>query len=386
MEKTDILIIGAGVVGLAIAKELGGCGKEVVLVEKNSSFGQETSSRNSEVIHGGMYYPTGTLKAKLCVEGREMLYDLCKNNNIPHKKTGKLIVATEKDEIPALENILSLGKKNGVSGLTMLDEKEVKRKEPHISAIAALYSPETGIIDSHRLMQYFLDSTKDKEVITVFNSEVTAIEKKGNGYLVVIKSGSESTDLQARIVINSAGLDADKITAMAGIDIEQCKYRLHYCKGQYFRVKSSKAGLIKGLVYPVPKPKSGGLGIHATVDLNGGVRLGPDDEYLPTHVKDYSSCESRRADFYASVRKFMPFLKESDLFADTTGIRPKLQGPGGDFRDFVIAEESKNGFPQLINLIGIESPGLTAAAAIGRYVNQMLKKKELFPSKHLSLH
>jgi L-2-hydroxyglutarate oxidase LhgO len=148
MERTDILIIGAGVVGLAIAKELGACGKEVVLVEKNSSFGQETSSRNSEVIHGGMYYPTGTLKAKLCVQGREMLYDLCKNNNIPHKKVGKLIVATEKDEIAALENIFSLGKKNGVLGLTMLDEKEVKSIEPNISAITALYSSETGIIDS----------------------------------------------------------------------------------------------------------------------------------------------------------------------------------------------------------------------------------------------
>ena len=374
MEKVDILIIGAGVVGLAIAKELGGRGKEIVLVEKNDSFGQETSSRNSEVIHGGMYYPAGTLKAKLCVEGREMLCDLCKNNNIPYKKTGKLIVATEKDEIPALENIFSLGKKNGVSGLTMLDEKEVKIKEPHISAITALYSPETGIIDSHRLMQYFLDSAKDQRVITAFNSEVTAIERKDNSYLVEIKSGSESMDLQARIVINSAGLDADKIAAMAGLDIEQCKYRLYYCKGQYFRVKSSKAGLINGLVYPVPKPKSGGLGIHATVDLAGGVRLGPDDDYLFTNVKDYSSCESKRADFYTSARKFMPFLEEIDLFADTTGIRPKLQGPGGDFRDFVIRDESDKGFPNLINLIGIESPGLTASCAIAWLVGSLVEK------------
>jgi L-2-hydroxyglutarate oxidase LhgO len=276
MEKTDSLIIGAGVVGLAIARELGGLGKEVVLVEKNSSFGQETSSRNSEVIHGGMYYPKGTLKAKLCVQGRELLYDLCKNNNIPYKKTGKFIVATEKDEIPVLENILSLGKKNGVSGLTMLDQKEVKRIEPNISAITALYSPETGIIDSHRLMQYFLDSAKDKGVITAFNSEVTAIDRKGDSYLVVIKNGKESTDLQTRIVINSAGLDSDKIAAMAGIDIDQCKYRLHYCKGQYFRIKSSKAGLIKGLVYPVPKPKSGGLGhsCHSGSWRRGQIRPG----------------------------------------------------------------------------------------------------------------
>lgn len=378
MEHTDILIIGAGVVGLAIARELGGPGKEVVLVEKNSSFGQETSSRNSEVIHAGMYYPTGTLKAKLCVEGREMLYDLCKNNNIPHKKTGKLIVATEKDEISVLENILSLGKKNGVSGLTMLDEKEIKRLEPYISAITALHSPETGIIDSHRLMQYFLDSAKDKGVITAFNSEVTSIERKGNGYLVVIKSGSENMDLQARIVINSAGLDADKIAAMAGIDIEQCQYMLHYCKGQYFRIKSNKAVLINGLVYPVPKPKSGGLGIHATVDLAGGVRLGPDDAYLPENIKDYSTNDSKKGDFYASARKFMPFLEESDLFADTTGIRPKLQPKGGDFRDFIIREESDKGFSNLINLMGIESPGLTASCAIAAMVSSFISKRNCF--------
>ena len=374
MEKADILIIGAGVVGLAIAKELGGRGKEVVLVEKNSSFGQETSSRNSEVIHGGMYYPTGTLKAKLCVQGREILYDLCENNNIPYKKTGKLIVATEKKEIPVLEDILLLGKKNGVLGLTILDEKQLKRIEPHISAITALYSSQTGIIDSHRLMQCFLDNAKDKGVVTAFNSEVTAIEKKNNSYLVAIKNGSESMDLQTRIVINSAGLDADKIAAMVGIDIEQFKYRLYYCKGQYFRVKNSKAYLINGLVYPVPKPKSGGLGIHATVDLTGGVRLGPDDEYLSANIKDYSLRESRREDFYASARKFMPFLEKSDLFLDTTGIRPKLQGPEGGFRDFVIRDESDKGFPNLIDLIGIESPGLTASCAIALLVRSFVEK------------
>jgi L-2-hydroxyglutarate oxidase LhgO len=374
MEKTDILIIGAGVVGLAIARELSGHGKEVVLVEKNSSFGQETSSRNSEVIHGGMYYPAGTLKAKLCVEGRNMLYDLCKNNNIPHKKTGKLIVATEKDEIPFLENILSLGRMNGVSGLTMLDEKELMRLEPHISAITALYSPETGIIDSHRLMQFFLDSAKDKGVIPAFSSEVTVIEKKSEGYKVLIRNNNESMDLQARIVINSAGLDADKIAAMAGMDIDQCKYRLYYCKGQYFRIKSNKARLVNGLVYPVPKPKSGGLGIHATVDLNGEVRLGPDDMYLPENIKDYSTNESKKNYFYVSARKFMPFLEESDLFADTTGIRPKLQPKGGDFRDFVIREESDQRLPGFIDLIGIESPGLTASLAIARLVGNLAEK------------
>lgn len=359
-------------VGLAIAKELGARGKEVVLVEKNSSFGQETSSRNSEVIHGGMYYPAGTLKARLCVQGREMLYELCMTRNIPHKKIGKLIVAAEKDEIVALENILSLGKANGVAGLTMLDEKDVKKIEPNISAIAALYSPETGIIDSHRLMQHFLDFAKAQGAIAAFNSEVTAIDKEPGGYRVVIKNGNESFDLHSRIVINSAGLESDKVAAMAGIDIKQNKYELHYCKGEYFRIKSGKAGLVNGLVYPVPKSKSGGLGIHATVDLGGGVRLGPDDAYLPSNIKDYSLHEHKKADFYASARKFMPFLEENDLFPDTSGIRPKLQANGGDFRDFVIKEESDKGLSGFINLIGIESPGLTASCAIARFVMSLV--------------
>jgi L-2-hydroxyglutarate oxidase LhgO len=374
MDKIDFLIIGAGVVGLAVAEVLADPGKDIVIVDRNKSFGRETSSRNSEVIHGGMYYPTNSLKAQLCVKGRILLYDFCRKHNIPHKKTGKLIVAIEKEEIPALQKLHDTGRDNGVDGLRLIDYGELKKMEPNVNGIAALYSSETGIIDSHRLMQAFLDIANDAGVMAAFESEVIAIEKGGDGYKVAIRNNNETNVVCARVVINCAGLDSDKIAAMAGMDIKKYIYDLHYCKGQYFRLTSNKAGLIKGLVYPVPKPKSGGLGIHATVDMAGGVRLGPDDEYLASNVKDYNVREDKRHDFFISARKFLPFLDENDLYADTAGIRPKLQDKGDDFRDFVIKDEADKGFPGFINLIGIESPGLTASRAIAVCVRNLVER------------
>jgi L-2-hydroxyglutarate oxidase LhgO len=320
-----------------------------------------------------MYYPPGTLKAKLCVEGRRLLYSLCAKNNIPHKKTGKLIVATQKEEVPSLQQLFQQGCANDVENLRLLEGKELLSREPHISGIAALYSAETGIVDSHCLMQYFLDAAKDKGAMVVYNAPVTAIERVAGGYCLTVKNNQESETVQAPLVINCAGLDSDTIAAYLGIDIEQLGYRLHYCKGQYFRLKDNKSRLIKGLVYPVPKPKSGGLGIHATLDLAGGLRLGPDDQYLKQRLQDYSVDNAKRDDFYASARKFMPFLQQDDLIPDCAGIRPKLQGPQDNFRDFLIQEETALGFPGFVNLIGIESPGLTAACAIARYVRALLK-------------
>jgi L-2-hydroxyglutarate oxidase LhgO len=369
MEEVKVIIIGAGVIGLAIARQLSLNTKNLVVLEKNKSFGQETSSRNSEVIHAGMYYPTGTQKAKMCVEGRHLLYELCKKNNIPHKKIGKIIVATEKEEIPALEALFELGKKNGVEDLQIIEQKTLKEMEPNVVGIAALYSHQTGIVDSHKLMQYFYDTAKDNGAIVVFNSEVTAIEKIKDGYLITINNNGDTDCLKTRAVINCAGLDSDNIADMAGIDIKKNKYQLYYCKGQYFRVNASKAKQINRLVYPVPKPKSAGLGIHATLDLSGGMRLGPDDEYLKDRNKDYTVNNSRLGDFYSSAKKFMPFIDKDDLSVDISGIRPKLQEPGGPFRDFAIQEESEKGFPNFINLIGIESPGLTASCSIANYVS-----------------
>ncbi len=372
MYKTDILIIGAGVVGLAVAEDLSALSGNITVVEKNESFGQETSSRNSEVIHAGIYYPPGSLKARMCVSGRELMYKFCARNNVPHKKTGKLIVATETGEIGLIEALFDNAGKNGVTGLRIIDGEEMRKLEPCVSGIRALYSPETGIVDSHSLMQRLISRAKANGATIAFNSEVAAIKKDGDIYSVRVKDGDQDTAISARIVVNCAGLDSDTVAEMAGIDIRECKYELRYCKGQYFRVNQRKAGCIKRLVYPAPHPKDGGLGIHATPDLGGGLRLGPDHEFQKDRVKDYSVDGSRKKVFCESAKKFLPFIEEDDISVDTAGIRPKLRDYGGDFRDFTINDETERGLPGFINLIGIESPGLTASLAIAGYIRQMI--------------
>lgn len=372
MEKFDILIIGAGVVGLAIAAELSKKHKEIIVLERHNSFGQETSSRNSEVIHAGIYYPKGSLKAKMCVEGRELLYGICQQHNIPHKKIGKLIVASEKEEILALEELFQRGKGNGVEDLRLIDAADLKKMEPNVSGIAALYSPSTGIIDSHRLMQYFSDIAQDNGAVVSYNSEVVGVKKNASGYEILVKNDRETISLNVKVVINSAGLDSDSIAEMVGIDIKRSNYRLHYCKGQYFRVNGSKSNLIKRLIYPVSKPKSAGLGVHATLDLSGSLRLGPDEKYLRNRIQDYSVDDSEMNNFFLAVNRLLPFIHKDDLYSDTSGIRPKLQGEGEDFRDFVIQEETEKGLAGFINLIGIESPGLTASPAIAKFVKEMI--------------
>lgn len=372
MYKTDILIIGAGVIGLAIAEELGKLSKSIVVVERNKSFGMETSSRNSEVIHGGIYYPPGSLKAELCVRGRDLLYTFCARNGVPYKKTGKLIVATEADEIRLIEELFRNGVNNGVSGLKIIDREDMKVIEPAVDGVRAIYSPETGIVDSHRLMQRLMSMAKSGGVTMVFGSEVTNIKKDNDGYKVTLNDLEGLTGLSTVMVINCAGLDSDLIAEMAGIDIRERKYELEYCKGQYFRVNQRKSGLIKGLIYPIPHPRAGVLGIHATPDLGGGLRLGPDHEFIKDRAKDYSVDPLRKREFYLSIRRFLPFIEEEDISVDTAGIRPKLKRHGSDFRDFVVNDEGANGFPGLIDLIGIESPGLTASLAIAEYVRRMV--------------
>lgn len=372
MEKADILIIGAGVIGLSIAAELSKKHKEILILERHSRFGQETSSRNSEVIHAGIYYPKDSLKAKMCVEGRKLLYEICRQNNIPHKKIGKLIVASEADEIPSLEELFQRGKDNGVEDLQLIDAVDLKSMEPNVSGMAALYSPSTGIIDSHKLMQYFEREAQNNGTIISYNSEALDIKKSICGYKVTVKNDREIISLNTRAVINSAGLDSDRIAEMAGLDVERLNYRLHYCKGQYFRANQSKSCLIKRLVYPVPRPKSAGLGVHATLDLSGSMRLGPDEEYLNCRDKDYAVDGSRKDNFSLAASRLLPFMDRADLCADTAGIRPKLQSEGGDFRDFLIREETANGLAGFVNLVGIESPGLTASPAIAEFVSSIV--------------
>jgi L-2-hydroxyglutarate oxidase LhgO len=368
MEKVNIIIIGAGAVGLSIAAELAHSHKDIVVVERNPSFGQETSSRNSEVIHAGIYYPKDSLKLKTCLEGKALLYEFCARNNIPHKRTGKLIIAINKNEVEPLEKLFLRGRNNGVDDLTLISKADVKRMEPGINAEAAIYSPSTGIFDTHSFMKCLVSSFEKNGGQIAYNTEVAGIAKTDGGYEVTVTdSQKDDFTLNSNVVINCAGLNSEKIAAFVGL--KKAEYRLKYCKGDYFRLSVAKEANIKHLIYPVPKEDRGGLGIHLTLDLAGSIRLGPDDEYVENI--DYKIDPSKAKLFYESVKTFLPFVKISDISPDTSGIRPKLQGEGEGFRDFIIRHEEGNGFPGFIDLIGIESPGLTAAL----YIAKMIAKK-----------
>ncbi len=366
----DITIIGAGVVGLAIARQVGCAGRDVFLLEQHESFGKETSSRNSEVIHAGIYYPAGSLKAKLCVEGAEMLYALCAEHKIPHARIGKLIVAVDDNEVSSLAELKAKAEANGARGLALLTAQEVLQLEPHVRATAGLFSPSTGIIDSHGLMQFYESAAEANGVSIVYGCRVLAVDRVSDGYRLEIRDSQGPCKLQTRIVVNAAGLHAHHVAAMAGRNAERYSYRLHYCKGEYFSVNPSKGKLVGRLVYPSPLHELTGLGIHATKDLGGRLKLGPNAFYLGS--LDYSVDPAHGVEFYDSVKGFLPFLEPDDLLPDTAGIRPKLQGPGQPFADFVIQHETALGLPGWINLIGIESPGLTASPAIAQVVADMV--------------
>lgn len=367
MEKVDITIIGAGVIGLSVASQVASKGKDVFILEKNHSWGQETSSRNSEVIHAGIYYLPGSLKAKVCYEGRRLLYSLCPQYGIRIKKTGKMIVAIDDSEIKKLEELKETAKNNGVD-LEMIGKKDIKKLEPQVFGEAALFSPETGIVDSHFLMKHFLDEAQAKGAQLVCEAEVVGVEKKGSFYRIVVDNQGERIDLESRIVINCAGNSADKVALLAGIDIEKCGYEQYYLKGSYFRLADRFRNSMHTLVYPVPEKNS--LGIHTVLDLDGGIRLGPDEEKVETI--DYQVDLNKRKGFFEAARKYWPGLREEDLSSDMAGVRPQLCKPNrGNFKDFIIKHEEDKGFPGLINLIGIESPGLTASVYIGRYVAEL---------------
>lgn len=363
----NITIIGSGVVGLAIAEELSAKHSNVLLVEKNTSYGQETSSRHSEVIHAGIYYPPGFLKAHFCREGNRLLYELCRKRDIPHKMLGKLVVATNDEENNELHKIKDHAEHNGVNNLSFLSQSQIRALEPEVRATAALLSPSTGIIDSHSLMRSFYVNTQSNGTVIAFRSEVTSIHFDNDKYELEISNGEYR--FQTRVLINSAGLHSDRIAALAGIDIEREGYRLKYCKGNYF--SASPAPKLKHLIYPVPTNNYEGLGIHATLDLSGRVRFGPDTEHVDN--LEYTVDEEKKEAFYKSIRRYLPGIKLESLNPEMSGIRPKLQGPGEPYRDFVIKEERDLGYPGLINLIGIESPGLTACIPIARHVSSLVE-------------
>jgi L-2-hydroxyglutarate oxidase LhgO len=366
LDRIDITIIGAGIVGLAVAAAVARSGRNVYVLEKGETFGRETSSRNSGVIHSGIYYTEGSLKARLCVEGNPLLYETCERYGIPHRRLGKIIVAVSDDEVAQLESLRDRGLSNGASGLRMISKKQLKSLEPNIEGVAALFSQSTGVADVHALMRYYLAKAQDAGTHIVFNSEVVAIENMDAGYQVSVSDGSGCFSIVSGTVINCAGLNSDRVAAMAGIDIGTAGYRIYYCKGEYFSVGGGKSRMIDHLVYPVPLPRITGVGIHATLDTDGRMLLGPSAEYV--NGIDYAIDDSKQRLFYDSVKPFLPFIEYEDLAPEMAGVRPKLQGPDDDIRDFVICEEGDRGLPGFINLVGIESPGLTAAPAIARYV------------------
>lgn len=368
MEMANIVIIGAGIVGLAVAAKLSEKNRGIYILERNPKFGQETSSHNSGVIHSGIHYPPGSLKAKLCVEGNSMTYKICEKYRIPCKKLGKLTVATEESEIAALERLIRWGEANGVEGLRMLDKEAIKKMEPHVEAERALYSPSTGIVEPDELMNYFYAKASKNGAVVITRTEVMGLKKIEDSYEVSGISFEEKFAFKASCVINCAGLHSDRVAGMIGLDVDQLNYRLHYCKGDYFRVVGVHP--VKMLVYPVPE--EGALGIHLTSDMAGVLRLGPNAYYVDRISYEVTSSER---EFREGVAKFLPSIRNCQLTPDFAGVRPKLQGPGEGFRDFIIEHEADRGFFGFINLIGIESPGLTAAPAIAEFVYEVYEEE-----------
>lgn len=367
----EITIIGAGVIGLAIAEKLSQEYQNIFLIEKHPTFGQETSSRNSEVIHAGIYYPEGSLKAKLCVEGKDLLYNYCKKFDIPHNNCGKLIVATSDEEVRVIEGIRKTAAGNGVD-LSIMEKEQIAELEPEVFALKALWSPTTGIIDSYSLMKRFETNFLNNGGQIVYSSEVTGIKKLKGGYEVTILNPDKTKySFTTTTLINSTGLTSDKTSELAGLKDENL--RIMFCKGEYFRINPPKNRLINRLVYPVPHHNMEGIGIHVTIDMSGGVKLGPDVTYMDSNDYDYKVDPSKQEAFWSSAKKFLPFLDFNDIAPEMAGIRPKIQKPGEPIRDFYIMEESTNGFGGFINLIGMESPGLTSCLAIANYVMKLVR-------------
>ncbi|MDP8200643.1 MAG: NAD(P)/FAD-dependent oxidoreductase [Candidatus Tenebribacter burtonii] len=364
MEQVNILIIGAGIIGLAVAKNLSKEFEDVVLVEAEETFGRHTSSRNSEVIHSGIYYPKGSLKARLCVNGNQALYQYAKENNIPFRNCGKLIVANNKDELSILKEIKNNGEKNRVPNLQIINEVECKKLEPQIIAKYALKVPSTGIIDTHKLMQKLENEAEDNGAFIIYNMKVISIDALDEGYIVNFANGEV---FETNIIVNCAGLHSDKIAEMVGIKTKRENLQLHWCKGEYY--KSSKIKDIDHLIYPLPDPDGIFLGIHLTINLHGEIRFGPNAYYVDK--LNYEMNESYKPEFLKAIKNYMK-IDEENFHFDDCGIRAKLQEDGGDFRDFYIKEESEKGFPNFINCIGIESPGLTCCLTIAEEVKKLI--------------
>ncbi len=367
MDKVDCIVIGAGVVGLAVARALALQGREVMVLEAANAIGTGTSARNSEVLHAGIYYPQGSLKAQLCVQGKHMLYDYCAQRGIGHRQCGKLIVATHESQLAHLQSIIAKAVANGVHDLVLLTREQALAMEPQLQCVAAIHSPSTGIVDSHALMLSLQGDIERAGGFVVLNTAVASLKRAQSAIEII---AIEGTELAANIVINAAGLYAPQVAGrIQGLDAKYVPPTF-WAKGNYFALVGKSP--FSRLIYPVPE--AAGLGVHLTIDLGGQAKFGPDVQWIDS-PDDLAVDPSRGDAFYAEVRKYWPGLKDGALQAGYSGIRPKLQGPGAPAGDFVIQGEAVHGVPGLVNLFGIESPGLTSSLAIGEVVSQMLLKK-----------
>ncbi|KAM3352092.1 hypothetical protein ACQJBY_023773 [Aegilops geniculata] len=385
-EAADAVVVGAGAVGLAVARALAMAGREVVVVEAASSFGTGTSSRNSEVIHAGIYYPPRSLKANLCVRGREMLYKYCAERAIPHKRLGKLIVATGVAETAKLDMLLKSAKDNGVDDLQMMEGYQAMEMEPELRCLKALLSPSTGIVDSHSFMLSLLADAENLGATISYNTAIISGHVGDEGIELHISESKELENhsigspvlpqivLLPKLLINAAGLSAIPLAKrLDGLD-QAFVPPAYYARGCYFTLSQTKSPF-SHLIYPLPE--DGGIGVHVTLDLNGLVKFGPDVEWLDGKMDDmscflnrfdYSVNPTRCSGFYSVIRKYFPNLKDGSLEPGYSGIRPKLSGPGQRPSDFVIQGEDVHSIPGLVNLFGIESPGLTSSLAIGEHI------------------
>jgi L-2-hydroxyglutarate oxidase LhgO len=361
--NVDCIVIGAGIIGLAVTRHLAMAGREVVILEAADTFGTETSSRNSEVIHAGIYYPQGSLKARLCVAGKVQLYDYCLSHGVSHKKLGKLIVATSPSEVAALKGIQEKAIANGVCDLEYLSQSKLKNYEPDIRAEAALFSPSTGIIDSHSFMVALLGDAEAAGAMLAVQSRVVGgnIEREGIRLRVQSLNGIEG-EICAKVVVNAAGLTGPTVAASIQGMPEALIPKAYYCKGTYFTLGVSPP--FRHLIYPVPN--SAGLGVHLTLDLAGQARFGPDTEWVTT--PSYDIDPKRGTSFYDAIRQYWPALPDNALQPGYVGMRPKIAAPNQPTADFMSQGEKTHGVRGLVNLFGIESPGLTASLALAEHV------------------
>ncbi|NDZ96865.1 NAD(P)/FAD-dependent oxidoreductase [Streptomyces sp. SID6673] len=370
VETVDAVVVGAGVVGLAVARDLARTGHEVLVLEAESAVGTQTSSRNSEVIHAGIYYPTGSRKAIACVRGRELLYRYCADRGVPHRRLGKIIVATAHDQIGRLDEIAAHAAANGVTDLRKLDASALRDLEPDLSGVAALLSPSTGIVDSHGLMRALRADAEGAGAGVALGSRVVAGSVRAGSPMTL--EVADAGSLRCRALVNCGGLGAwDLAASLDGFPAERIP-ALRLAKGSYYALASGSAPF-RRLVYPVPA--DGGLGVHLTLDLAGAARFGPDVEWTD-HV-DYRVDPDRADRFYAEIRRYWPELPDHALAPAYAGVRPKLSGPGEPGADFLLQGPTEHGVPGLVNMFGIESPGLTSCLALARDVCEMLRDDTL---------